>query len=205
MNPILALLSGFIVGSIPTTYLLVKWRKKLDIRNEGTGNVGAMNTFEVTGSARLGVAALLVDALKGVAVVLLVRGLFDPGSWAVGAGAVGAILGHNYSPWIGFRGGRGLATALGVSVMVAWIIGAIWLAIFGVAYFIRRDIHTGNIAASFLLPGAVSVLPTAWVGALVPEMPHADIAWITLGVSVPLLLSHLKIIVQLFKPSYRHQ
>jgi glycerol-3-phosphate acyltransferase PlsY len=201
----LPLVLGFLVGSIPTTFLLVKWRKRVDIRKEGTGNVGAMNAFEVTGSAWVGFAAALLDILKGAAAVLVAGRFFGDGFWVLGVAGIAAVLGHNYSPWIGFKGGRGLSTAFGSSLVLGWIIGVIWLALFAVVFFLRKDVHAGNIAASLILPGLVSVLPTPVVNALVPGASHADLAWISLCFGAVILLGHFKVIMQFLQPSLRNQ
>jgi glycerol-3-phosphate acyltransferase PlsY len=200
----LPLFSGFLVGSVPTTFLLVKWRKKMDIREEGTGNVGAMNAFDVTGSAWVGVAAMLIDIAKGSAAVLLAHGLFDGGFWTGGVAGIGAVLGHIYSPWIGFKGGRGLSTAFGVSLVVGWIAGVLWLVIFGTVFFLRKDLHLGAIAASLIVPGLVSILPATLVAALVPGTSHADLAWAALGLCLVTLLGHYTIIMQFFQPTPDH-
>jgi len=205
----LPLLSGFLVGSIPTTFLLVKWRKRVDIRKEGTGNVGAMNAFDVTGSAGLGVSAMLLDILKGSAAVLLAQKVFgggfsSGGFWIGGAAGIAAVLGHLYSPWIGFKGGRGLSTAFGVSLVLGWIAGVLWLALFGTVFFLKKDLHIGAIAASLIMPGLVSVLPTALVATLVPGVSHSNLAWASFALCLVTLLGHYKIIVQRFRPSPDH-
>jgi glycerol-3-phosphate acyltransferase PlsY len=201
----LPLLSGFLVGSMPTTFLIVKWRKRLDIRKEGTGNVGAMNAFEVTGSAWLGVVAMLVDILKGAAAVLLAGRLFGDGFWIGAAAGIAAVLGHNYSPWIGFKGGRGLSTAFGAALVLGWFIGVLWLALFGAAFFLSRDVHVGNIAASIIMPGIVSILPTRVVNALAPGTAHADLAWVSLAVCFVILVAHYRIIMNFLQPSPHNQ
>ena len=191
---------GYLVGSFPTTYLLVRWRRRLDIRNEGTGNVGAMNAFEVTGSAKVGVAALVLDAVKGTAAVLVARWLFGEAFWIGGAAGIGATLGHIFSPWLGFKGGRGLSTAFGAAIVVGWISAVIWLALFGIVYALGRDLHGGSLAASIVMPGIVSLMPADLVRTLTPDVAHADLAWMSLAMCVSILLGHSKIILQLLKP-----
>jgi len=126
---VFSLIIGFFVGSCPTAYLLVKWRKKLDIRKEGTGNVGTMNVYDVTNSRTLGIVVLVIDILKAVAAVLLAGAIFGKTFWTMGVAGLGATLGHIYSPWIGFKGGRGLATTLGVSLVLGWVIAAAWMSV----------------------------------------------------------------------------
>jgi glycerol-3-phosphate acyltransferase PlsY len=198
---IFPLIFGFFVGSLPTTYLLVKWRKKLDIRNEGTGNVGTMNVYEVTNSRGLGVAVLAIDVLKAVGAVILAEWIFGGGFWTMGAAGVGATLGHNYNPWLGFRGGRGLATTFGVSIVLAWVIAAVWMLAFVAVYAVRRDIHTGNIAASIIMPVTLALIPAGAMGSLVPSAEPRDIVVLAGCMAVLILLGHFRVIAQLFKPS----
>ena len=202
---LLSALLGYAIGSVPISFFLVKWRKRIDIRTEGTGNVGAMNAFEVTGSAGLGVAAMLLDILKGSVAVLLANRFLGDAFWIGGLAGTAAVLGHNWSPWLGFRGGRGLSTAFGAALVIAWFIGVIWLALFGTAYLLRRDIHAGNIAASLVMPGVVSVLPTGLVATLAPGRAHSDLAWVSLAVCAVILLGHFKVIVNFLKSSLHTQ
>ena len=150
---------GYFVGSIPTAYLLVRWKSRIDIRHAGSGNVGAMNTFEVSGSTALGVAVLVIDLLKGVLSVLLNALFFGNEFWAMGMGGLGAIAGHNYSVWLKFKGGRGLATALGVILSLGWIFVVMWCVPWVVIYLISKDIHLSNITASIVGPVILVAIP----------------------------------------------
>lgn len=197
----LSVLLGFLIGSLPTAYLLVKWRKKVDIRNQGSGNVGAMNVMEVTASPALGITVLVIDIFKGVAAVLLAGRLIGPEFWVMGAGGVGAVLGHNYSPWISFRGGRGLATAYGICLALGWIVGVVWIALFGVTYLVRRDLHVGNIFASLLLPPAVVLMPDGWLAALLPGRLPGEVFGLSVCICLLVLLGHLDIMKRFFSSS----
>ena len=121
----LSFLSGYLVGSFPTGYLLVKRKSNLDITVSGSGNAGAFNASVVTGSKVLGIAVGLIDGLKGAAAVLIGE-LLLPGFWGSAVGVLGAVIGHNYPVWLRFKGGRGLATAcgglllLGPSYVIVW-------------------------------------------------------------------------------------
>jgi glycerol-3-phosphate acyltransferase PlsY len=157
---VLLALGAYLLGSIPTGYLVARARG-IDIRSVGSGNIGATNVFRILGKPA-GVFVLLVDALKGWAAVVgltqLILLLFhfppEPG-WRQTAFIIAglcAILGHNYTVWLHFKGGKGIATSAGVlTALVPWallIIVAIWIVLFA----LTRYVSLGSIAASFTLP-----------------------------------------------------
>lgn len=127
--PILtALTGGYLVGSIPFGLLLTKMAGLGDIRTVGSGNIGATNVLR-TGNKKLAVATLLLDAFKGMVAVMVARHFgLDP---AIAAG-LGAFLGHLYPMWLGFKGGKGVATFAGISLGFSWHIllpfAVVWLA-----------------------------------------------------------------------------
>ena len=106
---------GYLLGSFPTAYLMVRLKSRVDIRKAGSGNVGTLNSFMVTKSKGVGVVVLLLDLLKGVAAVTIAPlfGASDPFLAQTVAGAA-AVAGHNFPVWLGGKGGRGLATGAGV-------------------------------------------------------------------------------------------
>jgi glycerol-3-phosphate acyltransferase PlsY len=120
---------GYLLGSIPFGLLLTS-AKGIDIRKVGSGNIGATNVLR-TGNKGLAAATLALDALKGAAAILLVTHFANP-AFAPAAG-FGAVVGHLFPVWLNFRGGKGVATALGVLLAAAWPVGlaccAIWLAV----------------------------------------------------------------------------
>jgi glycerol-3-phosphate acyltransferase PlsY len=130
---LIALLLGYLLGSIPFGLLLTRAAGLGDIRNIGSGNIGATNVLR-TGSKLLALATLLLDAGKGAAAVLIARyacpNLAPEIMLAAGAGA---ILGHLYPVWLGFKGGKGVATGLGILLALDWRVGALacvtWLAV----------------------------------------------------------------------------
>ena len=125
---LVALVGGYLIGSIPFGLLLTRAAGLGDIRAIGSGSIGATNVLR-TGKKGLAAATLLLDALKGIAAVLLAR-------WVVGeqdlVAGTAAVLGHTMPVWLGFRGGKGVATALGVALAAMWPValgcGAVWLA-----------------------------------------------------------------------------
>src|SRR6188474_1768666 len=129
-STIVALIVGYLLGSIPCGLLLTRFAGSGDIRKLGSGNIGATNVLR-TGRKGLAAATLLGDMLKGAAAVLLMRkiGGIDP---ALAAGFA-AVLGHVFPVWLNFKGGKGVATYIGVLIGVSWPIavafGVIWAAV----------------------------------------------------------------------------
>jgi glycerol-3-phosphate acyltransferase PlsY len=126
---IAAVAIGYLLGSIPFGLLLTRLAGGPDIRSVGSGNIGATNVLR-TGRKGLAAATLIADMLKGTAAVLLVRHFF--GSDAAIAAGLGAFLGHLFPVWLGFKGGKGVATFIGVLLAFSWIavlaFGAMWIA-----------------------------------------------------------------------------
>ncbi|NQU59399.1 MAG: glycerol-3-phosphate 1-O-acyltransferase PlsY [Rhodospirillales bacterium] len=124
---LIALLAGYLIGSIPFGLVLTKLAGLGDIRDIGSGNIGATNVLR-TGNKPLALATLLLDSGKGAAAVLILATI-DPLAGLIGGGA--AIIGHNFPVWLKFKGGKGVATTLGVLIAVAWPVGlaacATWL------------------------------------------------------------------------------
>lgn len=149
-----ALVFGYLLGSIPFGLLLTRAAGLGDVRKIGSGNIGATNVLR-TGNKKLAAATLLLDALKGTAAVLL-AGLIGP-DHALIAG-LGAFLGHLYPVWLGFRGGKGVATYLGVLVAVAWqgalVFAAAWLAV----AFLTRYSSLAALVAAVAVPVALYIL-----------------------------------------------
>jgi glycerol-3-phosphate acyltransferase PlsY len=169
---------GYSIGSIPAAYLIVRWGSRADIRESGSGNVGALNSYTVTGSSLVGGAVLLLDVLKGVAAVLLARWA---GSDTFGLGSVAgvaAVVGHNFPVWLSFKGGRGLATSAGVMFTLAWPVVIIWLLLWGAGYLWLREVNPANALASAVLLLLFLLLPESIVTSVVPGSER--IVWIRL-------------------------
>jgi len=128
-------LLGYLLGSIPFGLLLTRAAGLGDIRNVGSGNIGATNVLR-TGRKGLAAATLLLDALKGVVAVLIAKQIGDVA--AVGA-AAGAVLGHMFPVWLRFKGGKGMATFIGILWGLSWPVGAIacaaWLLVAAVSRY----------------------------------------------------------------------
>jgi glycerol-3-phosphate acyltransferase PlsY len=158
----------YLVGSIPTGYLMGQSRG-IDIRQHGSGNIGATNVGRVMGR-NWGVAAFACDFLKGFLPLYLVRTLAFPGtdSWTISFLLVlcglAAILGHNYTPWLGFKGGKGIAISAGIlGALLPWVL-ALSLSLWIIAVLITRIISIASLLASVSLPLAAAwFYPQQWV------------------------------------------
>ena len=159
---ILTVLAGYLLGSIPTGFLVAEARG-VDIRKVGSGNIGATNVFRYLGKPA-GVFVLIVDALKGLLAVIVVAplmaGWFYPDAnllereWFEICAGAAAILGHNYTCWLYFKGGKGIATSAGV--LGALVPGplAIILGVWIIVFALTRYVSLASICASFTLPFA---------------------------------------------------
>src|SRR5271154_2161991 len=151
MNPwLLSIPLAYLLGSIPFGYLLVRIFLKQDIREQGSGNIGATNVAR-SGAKGLGLATLLFDLGKAYLAVLIARHL-APGMYDVQvAAAVAAVVGHVFPVWLGFRGGKGVASALGVFLALSWPWGLGILLVFAVVFALTRYVSLASIvgAASF--------------------------------------------------------
>ena len=149
---------AYLLGSIPFGYLLVRLRGGGDVRETGSGGTGATNVTRRAGKS-VGVLTLLLDALKGVAAVLVARAVLGGGAeWWVCAAAVAAVLGHVFPVWLRFRGGKGVATGLGVFLVLAPLATACALVAFVVVVWLWRYVSLGSMAAAVFLPLAVWAL-----------------------------------------------
>lgn len=181
----IAVLIGYLLGSIPFGLILTRLAGTQDIRSIGSGNIGATNVLR-TGRKGLAAATLLGDALKGTVAVLLVGRLY--GFEGALLGGLGAFIGHVFPVWLRFRGGKGVATFLGVTLGLAWpcalVFAALWL---GTAFAARYSSLAALVAslgtaasAFFLAPTPVGVL-LGVLAALLWIMHRANIARLLAG------------------------
>jgi glycerol-3-phosphate acyltransferase PlsY len=151
-----ALIFGYLLGSIPFGLLLTRAAGLGDVRSIGSGNIGATNVLR-TGNKKLAAATLLLDALKGTAAVLLANWYApDLGLWA----GFGAFLGHLFPVWLGFRGGKGVATYLGVLIALAWQVALIFAAVWLLVAIVFRYSSLAALCAAIAVPIALWFLAT---------------------------------------------
>jgi len=151
---ILALLAGYLLGSIPFGLLLTRLGGKGDIRDIGSGNIGATNVLR-TGSKGLAAATLLLDAAKGVAAVLLAQQLWPD---AVNFAAAGALIGHLYPAWLRFKGGKGVATMFGILVPLFWQAALVYVVVWVGLLIILRISSVAGMTAAASAPVTAAVL-----------------------------------------------
>jgi len=144
-----ALAFGYLLGSIPFGLILTRLAGTQDIRAIGSGNIGATNVLR-TGRKGLAAATLLCDLLKGTAAVLVTHHFFGP-DMAILAG-IGAFLGHLFPVWLGFRGGKGVATYIGLLIGLAWPIAVAFCAIWLASAALTRYSSLSALIASALTP-----------------------------------------------------
>ena len=161
---------SYVIGSIPTAYIFGKLMKGIDIRQHGSGNVGATNAFRVLGKGP-GTAVLILDIIKGIIPVVFVAGFLDASVTGCIIAAVAAVCGHNWTCFLSFKGGKGIATTLGVLIGLTVVIPqariavllcvGVWLAVF----LLTRIVSISSLVAAVCLP-VVMVLfnaPTSMV------------------------------------------
>lgn len=166
---IVAALIAYALGSIPFGYILVKLFMKQDIRQTGSGNIGATNVAR-SGKKGLAIATLLLDAGKGTLAVLLARQITDRlYGYSEGAGgvvmvlaALFAVLGHCFPVWLGFKGGKGVATAIGAFAVIDARAALIAFVVFAVIFAASRYVSLSSIvsAAAFPVAAFFSLQPT---------------------------------------------
>jgi glycerol-3-phosphate acyltransferase PlsY len=156
----IVLVCAYFLGSIPFGFLIARSRG-VDVRKEGSGNIGATNVWRVLGK-KWGLTTFLCDMAKGLVAVIVARDLAaifaqDPATLGILA-AIGCILGHSFPVWLGFKGGKGVATSLGVIFGMMPVASLIVFALWGAVFKLSRYVSLASIVASFALPMVVVVL-----------------------------------------------
>ena len=181
---LLLVAAGYLAGSVPFGYVLGRLLLGVDVRTVGSGNIGATNVARAGGKT-LGVVVVLLDAAKAIVPILVARRLLAGAggaeAWTV-AVAVAAFVGHLFPVWLGFKGGKGVATAFGIFLVLApW--GALAGAVtWGIAYALSRISSVGSLAGTAVCAGTAFVLngvrsPVSWAAvvlALLIVLRHAD-------------------------------
>lgn len=199
MEYLLSIVIGYIFGSFPTAYVILK-RRGINITEAGSGNVGAMNSFEVTNSKSIGVLVLIIDFLKGFLSVFVVGLIYSESFILQGLSLIFAIFSHCYNPWINFNGGRGLATSAGGIVLIFYPLLFIWLILWAITYAIKKDIHFSNISATIL--SLLIVFNNAELSVKYsspkPESSESVVLIITMGLLI-ILIKHIEPLKELIK------
>jgi glycerol-3-phosphate acyltransferase PlsY len=184
----LVLVVGYLLGSIPFAYLLARRHRGIDLRRAGSGNVGAANLLRTT-TKKIGVSAMALDMGKGIASVLVARQI-EPGAAGSTIAGIAAVLGHIYPVWLGFKGGKGVATTCGVFAVLAPQATAIAGIFFLTTVWWTRYISLGSVVASAVLgplayltgrPG-ITVVGALIVAAIVIERHRANLGRVAAGI-----------------------
>jgi acyl phosphate:glycerol-3-phosphate acyltransferase len=182
---ILALTLGYLSGSIPFGLLFTRWAGLGDVRSIGSGNIGATNVLR-TGNKKIAALTLLADALKGTVPILVMKAA--GGETAGLVAGLAAFAGHLFPVWLGFKGGKGVATNIGILFGLYWPLGMIFLAVWLIIAFLFRISSLSALTASALSPlwawllgMPTFVIPLIGIGALVWIMHRANIARLIKG------------------------
>ena len=168
----LAVVAGYLAGSIPFGLLLTRWAGLGDVRAIGSGNIGATNVLR-TGNKTVAAATLLLDMLKGTAPVLLMR--WQAGESAALIAGASALFGHLFPVWLGFKGGKGVATYIGVLFGLAWPLAVIFLLVWIATAAAFRVSSLSALTASALGPVWAWILGEKWL--VIPLLLFAAVIW----------------------------
>lgn len=183
------LLASYFLGAIPTSHLVSRTLAKIDLREHGSGNLGATNLYRVLGW-KYAVPVALFDIAKGaIPVLVFAPPVSDSELFALACG-VAAILGHVFSVFVGFKGGKGVATAAGVMLALTPLALAVAATVWALVVLLTGYVSLGSIAAAAVLPVAVYVLET-------PRTP--ELLWIDTLVAAGVIVLHRRNIERLLK------
>jgi glycerol-3-phosphate acyltransferase PlsY len=181
---LLAALMGYLFGSIPFGLILTRAAGLGDIRNIGSGNIGATNVLR-TGNKKVAAATLVLDALKAVVPILIARYFW--GEDAARLAALGAFLGHCFPVWLGFKGGKGVAVMIGSLLALSWPVGLIFCAVWLLIAFARKMSSLAALTAATTAPVFAYVLGSE------------RLALVVLGLALLLFFQHRENIARLLK------
>ena len=160
--PLIVLLAGYLLGSLPFGYLAGRWLRGIDLRQHGSGSTGATNVLREVGKGPA-LVVFLLDVGKGIAAVLLARAVLEPlgeplgsGAWLIDSGVVAAglaaLAGHIWPVWLGWKGGKAVATGLGMLIGLTWPVGLACFGIFLTVLTISRIVSLSSVVAALSLP-----------------------------------------------------
>lgn len=166
-GPGIAVTCAYLLGSIPTGYLITRRFTGVDVRSAGSGNVGATNVARVAGKFA-GLAVLVLDAVKGTIAVTLVpqlitraAGTQPPSHWVMWCG-LAAVVGHDWPCWLKFSGGKGIATSLGVLLGAAPMVAGWCVVVWGILFAVSRTVSLSSIVTAVVAPLLLLLLHYPW-------------------------------------------
>ena len=187
----LVAIGGYLLGSIPFGVILTRAAGAGDVRNIGSGNIGATNVLR-TGRKDLAIATLVLDAGKGAVALLIARYLFGEAAGAIAGGA--AFMGHLFPVWLGFKGGKGVATFFGLILAACWPLGLMAAATWLIVAFALRYSSLAALVAAALTP-LYALLPLTMLGLPAP----APILILAIFTAVLIYIRHHENIARLLK------
>ena len=157
---------GYLIGSLPVGFILVKLTRGIDIRDYGSGNIGMTNVMRIMG-VKAGIFVFFADMAKGAAAVALAWPIFTSSTemvaWGQMAGGAAAVIGHSWPVYIGFRGGRGIATGFGALLVLYWPVGLIAFGVFLAVVGLSRYVSLGSILGALTM--LLAMIPFVVFGA----------------------------------------
>ena len=189
---------AYLLGSISFSYIFIKKFHNKDLRNEGSGNLGMLNSYEASKDKVLTFAILMLDMTKAIYCIALVNLLFYE-SYLIGTiiAGIGIILGHNWNIFLRFRGGRGLAPAAGISFVVNFYPLIIWLASWTISKAFTKNIHISNCISSILTIAILWISPSDLIFSFDSwESITPDALRILFtAINILIILSHYKVLI----------
>ncbi|PYO43760.1 MAG: acyl-phosphate glycerol 3-phosphate acyltransferase [Gemmatimonadetes bacterium] len=173
------LILAYLIGATPTSYVAGRLGRRIDLRQHGSKNLGATNVYRVLGW-RYAIPVALIDAAKGAIPVVILGAWANGPAWFSVALGLAAVLGHIFSPYVGFKGGKGVATAAGMFLALAPLAVVISLPIWMAALWLSGYVSVASLAVAVLFP--------AWVWLTTRDQPYA--VWAAVALAVIIVYSH---------------
>lgn len=184
LTAVLAAIVGYLCGSIPFGLLLTRWAGLGDVRKIGSGNIGATNVLR-TGNKKIAALTLVLDALKATVPVLIFRETIGEAAGLVAGFA--ALAGHLFPVWLNFKGGKGVATGIGMLFGIAWLLGLAFLAVWLIVAFLFKTSSISALTASALTPLWAYLLGRSDL--VIPLIILAVIIWLTHRANIARLIA----------------
>lgn len=199
MEYLVSLLLGYVIGSVPTAFLLLKKTKNIDITTVGTGNVGAMNSFDVTNSKFIGISVFILDLFKGMLPILILK-MFSMNDFSfLSVALIACVFSHCYNPWLKLKGGRGLASAAGGASLIFPFALVVWVILWVIFFLMKKDFTIANVVASAMtLILIVTSISTAFKYAFPKPDSEAILVLFTLGLLLIIISKHTEPLQELF-------
>lgn len=206
MEYLLSSLLGYMLGSIPTAFLILKKSRGIDITNAGSGNVGAMNSYEVTNSKHIGLIVFFIDFLKGILSVLIIKFIYPDQFIYPALSLLFAIFSHCFNPWINFKGGRGLATAAGGAIFIFPYLLFVWVILWILVYMLKKDILIANIFATLFSLIIIFITEKISINYVYPApSSHGELILLVSGGLLIIFIKHIEPLKEIISKKQRNK